>query len=345
MKKTKRVVSLIAFLVIVFPLVGIAKTEQKIDQREPKAEDVKIHKKQLISEEERKALEEAAAKVKPAAKDKVFQPLATGVLGQSLPEGGKRYAIVVGLANYTGTANDLCVAGAKTNLSDPTISDGLAYYCRDEDALNMKNALLSYGYPAENIVHLRDYQATRQGIVNAMNNLKSIVGPNDEIVFFFSGHGTSGKLVSLKDNETIDEAIFTYDNNYLWDDELKIWADSLNVNRMVFIFDSCLAGGMNDLAGTNRVLAMSSGETQSSYTFYLGGALVNGEYQESEGLFAHYFVKEGMVNSKADGFNLLSRTDNEVAVEESFSYTYPIVKIKQTPVLNDRFTNDLLLGY
>ena len=298
MKKT--IIAVIAFAF----LLGVMSVSAK-ENKEPKAVDVKIHKKQLISGEERKALDEAA-KGKSAGNtisSKTFKPLATGVLGQPISSGGQRYAIVVGLANYSGTANDLCVPAAKTELENPTTTDGLAFYCQDEDALNMKTALEGFGYASIN--HLRDYQATRENIMSAMEALKPIVGPNDEVVFFFSGHGTSGKLLTYTDGETIDEGIYTYNDKIIWDDELKIWADSLNVNRMVFIFDTCLAGGMNDLAKNNRVLAMSSGETQNSYTYYLGGTQTDTNvFQESEGLFAHYFVKRGMINELADGSNL-----------------------------------------
>jgi hypothetical protein len=254
----------------------------------------------------------------------------------------------VGLANYTGTVNDLCVYEAKTDLANPTLADGRAYYCQDEDALNMKQALLQFGYDDSNIIHLRDSQATRDGILAAMQNLKGKLTPNDEVVFFFSGHGVSGKLTTLIDKEKVDEAIFTYDAKMIWDDELKLWADSLTAERMVFAFDICLAGGMSDLAGDNRVLVMSSGETQSSYTYYLGGTQTEFDdtpvFQESEGLFSYYFVKRGLFDGLADGSNVASVVNGSVEVEESFTYAYPKVLSKQTPVLNDRFANDLLLG-
>lgn len=343
---------------LVFPQMGASAISQTGEENasengkthmSPQATDVKVHKKVPLSETERKSLEEKE-KGKPtdsrAPKDRTVSSWASGTLGEPLPAGGQRYAVVVGLANYEGTINDLCVADAKTSLENPTIENGLAYYCQDEDALNMKNALIGFGYPEGNITHLRDYQATRAGIKNALDALASKIGENDEVVFFFSGHGTSGKLVSLKDRETIDEAIFTYDNNYIWDDELKAWADSLTVNRMVFAFDICLAGGMNDLGGDNRVIVMSSGENQSSYTFYLGGTQTDTNvFQESEGLFTHYFVKRGMIDELADGSNPISYSDGRVAVEEAFTYAYPLVKFRQSPVLNDKFSNDLFLGY
>lgn len=357
MKKTTAVFFLTAMLV--FPQMGASAISQTGEENTsekgkinrdlhmaPQATDVKVHKKIPLSESERKNIEDQA-KGKPTAKvprEETVSSWASGVLGEPLPVGGQRYAVVVGLANYEGTINDLCVADAKTNLENPTVEDGLAYYCQDEDALNMKNALIGFGYPEGNIVHLHDYQATMQGIWNELEILAGKVGENDEVVFFFSGHGTSGKLVSLKDKEVIDEAVFTYDSKYIWDDELKNWADSLGVNRTVFAFDSCLAGGMNDLAGTNRIIVMSSGEKQSSYTYYLGGTQTDvNVYQESEGLFTHYFVKRGMIDGLGDGWNLVSSSDGDVTVEESFTYTYPIVKDRQTPVLSDKFFNDLLL--
>jgi len=69
-------------------------------------------------------------------------------------------------------------------------------------------------------------------------------------------------------------------------------------------------------------------------------------------LFAHYFVKRAMIDGLGDGFNPLNKRsvnppkyDGKVAIEEAFNYAYPIVKVKQTSVLNDKFFNDLLLGY
>lgn len=314
-----------------------------------KATDIKIHKKQALSNDERKALNEAKGKPSILGDKAVFKSLATGVWGNPIPAGGERYAIVVGLANYSGIANDLCVPVAKTDVPDSAvfeISDP-RYYCQDYDSVHMRDALINeYGYKSENIAIFRDGSATKANIIGAMNEVKTkLVGKDDEVVFFFSGHGVSGKYYGIKDRETIDEAVYTYDNKFIWDDDLKQWADSLSVYRAVFAFDICLAGGMNDLAGANRVLAMSSGETQSSWTYSLGGGLIDGETTYSEGLFSHYFVEDGMNNKLADKSNLLSESDNKVSVEEAFSYTYPIVKIKQTPVLNDKFYNDLLLGY
>lgn len=340
MKKTMAIVLALCFIFLA------AKAGAQQDDN-VKAKDIKIHKKQIITDSERKSLDNLAKGKfdNKGTKNRVPQ-LATGIVGEPIPITGERYAIVVGLANYAGTINDLCAS--KTDVQDASIflTSDPKYYCQDYDSIHMVDVLVGqYGYDPENITILRDGNATKANILDAMNNVRSKLDGDDEVTFFYSGHGTSGKYYGIVDNEKTDEAIYTYDGNFIWDDDLKQWADSLLSYRQAYIFDMCLAGGMNDVAGVNRVLAMSSGETQSSWTYTLGGGTYAGEYAFSEGLFSHYFVVNGMINKLADKSNLLSSADNQVTVEEAFYYTYPIVKTKQSPVLNDKFFNDLLLGY
>lgn len=148
---------------------------------------------------------------------------------------------------------------------------------------------------------------------------------------------------------------------YIWDGQLKAWFANAPTDRIFFAFDTCNAAEMDDLSrnettntnGVGRVLAFSSGKNQSSYTYYLGGANNSGNIHDGEGLFSHYFVLRAMHDGLADGSNPLNKRsanppkyDNHVAVEEAFSYAYPLVRTgsnyRQTPVLNDLFTNDLL---
>ncbi|MFZ2192638.1 MAG: caspase family protein [Candidatus Moraniibacteriota bacterium] len=339
----------VVFAMVLFFSTGNVLAKDEVEKSN--ATDIKIHKKKVLSDEERKALEGTKGKPTRPIDDGTFTSLATGEIGSSLPVGGQKYALVIGLANYSGTVNDLCVAAAKTADQFPESNEGLSAYCQDSDSLHMQQALIEeYGY--DEVAILRDGSATKANILAEMEKLKAkLVGGDDEVTFFFSGHGVSGKYLGIVDKEKVDEAVFTYDNQFIWDDDLKKWADSLSVYRAVFAFDICLAGGMNDLAGDNRILAMSSGETESSNTYYLGGAQTDTNvFQQSEGFFSHYFVKRGMFNYEGvpDGSNLLSegdlnKYDQKVSVEEAFSYAYPLVKIKQSPVLNDKFSNDLLL--
>lgn len=386
MKKTVVAIFSFALLLGAMGVMAQEKKENKFDNPS-KAKNVQIFKKQVLTESERKSLDETerAVKGKSAKPSPVPIPTtggATGKLGDPLPTGGQRYAILVGLANYPGTVNDLCVPLAKTGKDFPTTADGLAQYCKDEDALNMQKALIEkYGYSEyvngeQHIFTFSDAEAKYDIIKATIDDLvKNKLTVNDELVFFFSGHGTTGKYLDDlgKDNrdEPLDEGIVIYDQNYnetnflngvpytsgnssyIWDDQLKSWFANSPTKRILFAFDTCKAGGMKDLESEGRVLAMSSTETQNSWTYYLGGAQTDETvFQESEGLFAHYFVKRAMIDGLGDGFNPLNsisvsppKYDLNVAVEEAFNYAYPIVKTNQIPVLNDKFFNDLLLGY
>jgi hypothetical protein len=240
---------------------------------------------------------------------------ATGVLGQNVS--GNKYAIVIGISDYPGTINDL-------------------QYC-DEDAEDMNNALTTlYGYNSSNIHLLTDMDASFTGILNAINDVKSKAIAGDEVVFFFSGHGTSGKADD-GDKEKIDEAIVSHDGNpsgsliAIWDGQLRDWFAGFNTTRIIFIFDSCLAGGMTDLQAPGRIINMACSENGLSYEDDSWG----------NGQFTYYFVDQGMLASQADKYNNLPGVA-DVTIEEAFDYAKANCRW-QTPTISDSFDKDLLL--
>ena len=120
---------------------------------------------------------------------------------------GAKYAIIVGISDYPGTANDL-------------------QYC-DDDAQDMYNALTTlYGYNSNNIHLLLNMDASFTAIRDAINDIKSKAVAGDEVVFFFSGHGTKG-VADDGDKEKTDEAIVSHDGNPsgsfidIWDGQLR----------------------------------------------------------------------------------------------------------------------------
>lgn len=288
--------------------------------------------------------------------DDLSERVATGDLGAKVT--GNKYAVVIGICDYPegGEISDIC------------LSDG--------DSYNMVKALIeNYGYDPDHIYWFRDEGGTIDGIdygiptheniSGAVTEIKNKVTSADEIVFFFSGHGVSGMVndgtvEGENDEEDIDEGIVVHDSDgeidgdgystldFIWDGELRSWFYSFNTERIVFIFDTCLAGGMNDVVYdenneiyNNRVIVMSSKETQSSYVYSYGDF--------GEGMFSRHFVNEGMLQGLADGYSQSEEIDDAVAVEEAFDYAkenFPsYLKFKQNPVISDEFTDDLLLGY
>ncbi|MEM2107905.1 MAG: caspase family protein [Candidatus Bathyarchaeia archaeon] len=250
----------------------------------------------------------------PAAVGKAAKPpqqAATGILGEAVT--GNKYAIVIGISDYSGEANDLDYA--------------------DDDALEMRAALITvYGYSAENINLLTDSDATREKIVSAINSLKDKLSSNDEVVFFYSGHGARGKA-NDGDKELIDEAIVPWEcttQSLIWDGQLATLFDGFAASRIIFIFDSCYSGGMTDLAAAGRIVVMACAESSLSYEFE---SLQNGQ-------FTYYFVEQGMIYGKADYYDSIAN-QADVTIEEAFDYAKANCKY-QTPAISDSFAKDLL---
>jgi hypothetical protein len=244
---------------------------------------------------------------------------ATGILGEQLGTGANKYAILVGISNYPGTANDLQYS--------------------DDDAEDMRSALITvYGYDPGNIHLLKDMDASFNAIQNAIDDIKSREVPGDEVVFFFSGHGTKGKADD-GDKEKMDEAIVAHDGSNLvpiWDGQLKDWFSDFDASRIIFIFDSCLAGGMTDLKAQGRVINMATTESGTAYEGLWG----------NNGQFTYFFVDQGMLAGQADRYDhdqdtiLPEATD--VVVEEAFDYAKANCQM-QKPTISDSFDDDLLL--
>jgi metacaspase-1 len=244
--------------------------------------------------------------------------IATGVLGT--PCNGNKYAVIVGISDYPGTSNDL-------------------EYC-DDDALSVEDVLINvYGFPSENVITLLNSQATAQNILDAVNTIKDSEVSGDEVVFFFSGHGAKS-VADDGDKEKIDESIVCWGDGgtfaYIWDGQLKDWFSGFDTSRIIFLFDSCLSGGMTDLAAPGRIINMAS--TESGYSYELD-SLQHGE-------FTYYFVLKGIEEGKADiydhnGDDILNQSA-DVVVEEAFDYTKANCQYDK-PTISDSFTDDLHL--
>jgi len=234
---------------------------------------------------------------------------ATGTIGTICT--GTKYAIVIGINDYPGSSSDL-------------------QYCVN-DANSVVEALENlYGYKPGNIAYITNSRATHSNITNAVNTIKENAKSGDEVFFFYSGHGAKGNADD-GDSEKVDESIVCWTENgdfyYFWDGELKKLFENFPTNRIIFVFDSCLSGGMTDLAAPGRVINMACSESGVSYEFS----------DIKHGQFTYYFTVEGMLNKKAD----TNTGDGSVTVEEAFDYAKANC-VYQKPTISDSFTDDLL---
>lgn len=150
-------------------------------------------------------------------------------LNEGAVKGGK-YALVIGISNYAGTANDL-------------------QYC-DDDANDWKAILQAEGYSVTTLI---DLNATKSAIESAINTLASQSIAGNEIAFCYSGHGSKGNIISTD----------LYYISYSW---FKTKFSASKSTKMMFCFDACQIGYMTTaLNATGRVIAVASNKTVYSY--------------------------------------------------------------------------------
>ena len=171
------------------------------------------------------------------------------------PPAPRRRALVVGIDTYAlehwpgrAAAPVGRTAGAFSDL------DGAA---RDADAMV---ALLTgrFGFAPASVVSLRDVQATRGAILEAIE--RHLVAParaGDTLVFYYSGHGSEVKHVGAEGDK--DETIVPADTVLgaldIRDKELaRLWNRALDAGAtLTVIMDSCHSGGTSRGARPKRL--------------------------------------------------------------------------------------------
>ncbi len=138
-----------------------------------------------------------------------------------------RYAIVYGIANYSGS--------------------DLNY--TDDDAVDMKALLIAQGY---SIVNSEMHAVTKNNMITDFKAAKAQAGKDDLFLFFFSGHGgqdSSGQFSEPPPGDDADEFIVLSDGdfgaNYLiYDNELGDLIASIPALKKIVIIDACHSGGL-----------------------------------------------------------------------------------------------------
>jgi hypothetical protein len=157
------------------------------------------------------------------------------VTGEASREVAARYAVLVGVSDYPDSAPDL--RGGPLN-----------------DVALMQDLLVHrFGYPAANVLVLRDGNGSRQQVIDAIRQHLGKAQPADLALFYFSGHGVqveaSRGLPDSTDFEPdkLDEALLLWGDHqdrlgYLLDDELGILFDGLSAGKVIAIIDACHSG-------------------------------------------------------------------------------------------------------
>lgn len=131
----------------------------------------------------------------------------------------------------------------------------------NNDVELLKGKLQSKGFE---VYTLKDSQATKQNVTNALDNLVSTTGKGDIVYLHFSGHGQLVEDYNNDEQDEYDQSFICYDacfspqytigsqnyrgQNHLVDDELFPYLNNLKKKvgkngEVVVIFDSCYSGG------------------------------------------------------------------------------------------------------
>ncbi|NOS79111.1 MAG: DUF4384 domain-containing protein [Nitrospira sp.] len=117
------------------------------------------------------------------------------------------------------------------------------------DIETMKRVLVSrWGFPEGNIRLLTDEQATRDGMLAALNQFVSETGPLDTVYIHYSGHGSQvADLNGDEPDDQLDETLVPQDGRTgtipdITDDELDVIFGRLPTKNAFIVLDSCHSG-------------------------------------------------------------------------------------------------------
>lgn len=253
----------------------------------------------------------------------IFILLAIFVTNNCVFAQSKIYALVVGVSDYR---YDQTLQG----LNDLQYSD--------DDARAMQQYFRLNGHE---VTLLTDTQASKNNILETASKLYSKATAQDEIIFFFSGHGVEGGFVPHDFDGT----------NFLLHSEIKALFKNSAAKIKICIADACHAGSIKQKA-RNRELENSS-ETSTEKAIQIAEVVIMMSSRGSEsseehptlqkGVFTHYLL-QGFFG-QADKNN-----DRKITITELFNYLSSQVssftKQKQHPVIFGKFdVNMVVVGY
>lgn len=153
-----------------------------------------------------------------------------------------RHALIIGIGQYSEASQTASLPGVPKDM---------------ENARKMAHAM---GIDDVNIIELRDVQATKKAIVNALQGLTKKVQSGDKVLIYYSGHGTrynSGDRC-VEGLQAYSAGPFTEADVLSEEDLAKFtYPISERADKLVTIVDACFSGGV--LAGKTRSLTQELG--------------------------------------------------------------------------------------
>lgn len=206
----------------------------------------------------------------------------------------------------------------------------------DDDAYRFYAFLKSLeggALPDNQVRILIDEEATRENILETMGDVFSDAGPNDLVIFYFSGHGLNGSFLP-----------FDFDgfNNKIAHEEIAAAFNQSKAKYKLCLADACHSGSL---------FAMRSGEPEPVLVQYYnslskavsGTALIMSSKADEtslesaglrQGVFSHFLIRG--LKGEAD-----KNTDKVVSVQELYEFIFKNVRdytgSRQSPVIKGTY--------
>lgn len=191
------------------------------------------------------------------------------------------------------------------------ISVGIANYQHINSLRFTENDVISFNQVMEanntHIVSLIGKEATHTKIIKTILTISAQAKPNDEIIFFFSGHGYEGGFCcyDMKQNSYIGGL------NY---QEIQILFRNCRAGRKMVIADACFSGGLSKQKSALTVQSVQHGDV----VFFLSSKFDETSLELSQGtngLFSHVLING--LKGQAD-----KNQDKKISFQEIFDYVY-----------------------
>jgi hypothetical protein len=208
----------------------------------------------------------------------------------------------------------------------------------DDDAQHIYDFLKSEAggaVPSNQIVLLKDQQATQSNILKAANDLFMKADPDDFNLFYFSGHGLPGAFIPVdSDGEW----------NRISHQEIKKLLLNSQAKYKMVIADACHSGSFKSFENRENIshlLYESIANASGGLGLFLSSRTEEFSHEFDgikSGVFSHFLIKglKGEAEINKDGF---------VSVNELFDYVYEQVRYftqnKQSPVLLGTFDKNM----
>lgn len=151
----------------------------------------------------------------------------------------RKIALLVGINDYPDTAGFSKLAG-----------------CVNDVELQKELLTYRFGFNEKDIHILTDAQATRQGIIDAFQELSKQIKPSDVFVYHYSGHGSQVVDLDKDHSDGLNSTFVTYDSTLppnfpaeggevldITGHSLFLLMKSVNTENMTIVLDSCHSGG------------------------------------------------------------------------------------------------------